>query len=111
MARKIKWNIRPRKGGGFNGTIVLPAGKAIIPVTAPGKTQAMALKNASGLAKSLLDSPILKAALPPGSGAAIEAVKLISKYAGKGMLKKGMKLLTGKGAKRIGKALKKLKFW
>ncbi len=109
--RKIKWKVQPRKGGGFFGTIVLPVGLATVPVTAPGTTQRAAIKNAAGLAEKMLSNPLVKAALPPGSGAAIAAVKLIGKYAGKGMLKKGMKLLKGKGARRIGKALKKLKFW
>lgn len=111
MARKIKWRVKAHPKGGWTGTIVLPAGRAVIPVAARGATPEKALSTAAGLAESLLDSPILKAALPPGSGAAIEAVKMISKYAGKGLLKKGMKLLKGKGAKRIAKSLKKLKFW
>lgn len=110
-ARKIKWDVRPRREGGFWGTIYLPAGQGIVPVRVPGGTQASALKNASGLAASLLDNPILKAALPPGSGAAIEAVKMVSKYARGGALKAGLNLLKGPGAKRVGKALKKLKFW
>jgi hypothetical protein len=111
MTRKIKWKVVPRKGGGFWGTIVLPAGTATVPITARGATQREALANASGLASSLLDNPILKAALPPGSGAAIEAVKMLSKAVGAGKLKKAMNKLVGKGAKRVGKALKKLKFW
>lgn len=104
--RVIKWKVVPRKKGGFFGTIVLPVGKAVIPVSMPGKTKGEALSKAAGLAESLLSNPIVKAALPPGSGAAIMAVKKLGKYG-----TKAMKLLKGKGAKRIGKALKKLKFW
>ena len=111
MAPRIKWKVVPRKGGGWWGIITLPAGLARIPVKAPGKTQREALSTAAGLAESLLDSPILRAALPPGTGAAIKATKMLAKFAKKGLLKKGMKLLKGKGAKRIAKSLKKLKFW
>lgn len=113
--RVIRWKVVPRKGGGFSGVIELPmqlpTGPMTVPVEARGATRREALSSAAGLASKLLDNPVLKAALPPGSGAAIEATKLLAKYAGAGKLAKGMKLLTGKGAKRIGKALKKLKFW
>jgi hypothetical protein len=82
--------------------------RGAIPVQAQGKTQQQALSNAAGLAESILDSPLLKAALPPGSGLAIEAIKGL---AGSKDIKKALGKLTGEGAKRIGGALSKLKFW
>jgi len=112
LTHTIKETSTPRTGiMGYWGRIILPAGKAVVPIEVPGRTQAEAVSNAAGLASSLLKSPLLQAALPPGSGAAIEAIKMVGKYATKGKLKKGLKLLKGKGAKRVKKVLKKLKFW
>lgn len=112
--RKIKWKIVPRpasKGGGWAGVIVLPTGKLTTKVIAKGKTDREAMKNAAGLAEQLLDNPILAAALPPGTAQAVKATKLIAKYAKAGKVADALEKLTGKGAKRVKKVLKKLKFW
>lgn len=113
MRKTIRWNVSPRTGGGWDGTIVMESanGAVTTAVTARGASQPDALFTAATMATSLLDNPILRAALPPGSGAAIEAVKMISKYSSAGDLAKGMSKLVGPGAKRIGNAISKLKFW
>lgn len=123
--QKIRFECR-RQGNQWEGTIELPlsAMRAVpgmapggapmlmpggrtqhrIKVQAKGATKGAALNRAAGIAESLLDNPILQAALPPGSGAAISAVKMLAKSG----IAKGLKNLTGKGAKRIASALK---FW
>lgn len=114
--KTIRWKVTPNPDGpGFQGVLEIPMGvgpfAATSQVRAHGPTQGGALQNAASVASSILDNPILKAALPPGTGAAIEATKMLSKYADADLLESGMKLLKGAGAKRIGKAIKKLKFW
>jgi hypothetical protein len=110
--RKIRWYVVPRKGGGFRGKIFIPLGPSLtLPVPGNGDTRRDALANAAGLAEQIASNPLLRAALPPGSGAAIEATKYLAKAAGAGKLAKKMKNLVGPGAKRVAKTLSKLKFW
>lgn len=106
-SRKLSFRVR-RVPGGYQGMVVLPVGVATIPITAKGKTPQQALKRASGLADKLMNSDILQAALPPQARLAVKAVKMLSKHASAGKLAKGLKKITGKGAKRLAKALK---FW
>jgi len=80
-------------------------------VKAKGRTPTGALLKAANLAAKLASNPVLSAVLPPGTGLAIKATQFLAKNALKGKLGKAMKLLRGKGAKRLGKALKKFKFW
>jgi len=123
--QKIRFEVR-RTGNQWEGTIELPLStmRALpgaapggaprlapfgrpahtVKVSAKGASQKSALNRAAGIAEQLLDNPLLQAALPPGSGAAISAVKMMAK-SGPG---KALAKFTGKGAKRIADALK---FW
>lgn len=80
-----------------------------IKLVARSMTKAGALAKASAYADKIAENPILAAALPPGSGAAIKALSYLSKSAAAGKLESAAKKITGKGAKRLVKALKK--FW
>ena len=112
----VQWRARKLPDGSWEGMVsfvpIANAGKfragKIVKLSAKASTQAKALKKASSVADMITSNPILKAALPPGSGVAIKAIKHLSKAAIKGKLKKAAKKIVGKGAKRLAKALK---FW
>ncbi len=80
-----------------------------IKLVAKSRTKAGALAKASAYAEQIANNPILAAALPPGTGKALKIISVLSKSAAAGKLEKAAKKLTGKGAKRLVKALKK--FW
>jgi len=123
--QKIRWKVR-RRGNEWEGEVelplstmraipglapsgapqLIPAGRPAhrVTVKAKGSTQKSALNRAAGIADQLLDNPLLQAALPPGSGAAIAAIKDIAKSGPA----KGLAKYAGKGAKRIADAIK---FW
>jgi hypothetical protein len=82
-----------------------------ISVKARGRTPTGALAKAAGLADRLAKNPILASVLPPGTGTAIKATKFLARAALKGKLGKALSFVKGAGAKRLGKALKKFKFW
>lgn len=77
-------------------------------VTARHTDKGSAIANAAGLASQIASNPLVAAALPPGSGAAIKALEIIGKNAPLGKLDDALKKLTGAGAGRIVNALK---FW
>ena len=123
--QKIRFKVR-RSGNQWEGTIELPlstmralpglapgGAPRMVPsgmpahrvlVKAKGSTQKSALNRAAGIAESLMDNPLLQAVLPPGSGMAVSAIKMLAKTG----VTKGLKKVTGKGAKRLAKALM---FW
>jgi len=104
---KIRFRVTRSQGGGYEGVVILPVGlNGAVKATAVGPTKTAALSTAAGLASKLLDSPILTAIMPPGTGAAVKATQLL---ASKGPA--ALKLLTGPGAERITEAFKSLKFW
>jgi len=80
-----------------------------IKMVAKSRTRAGALAKASAYAERIANNPILAAALPPGTGQAIKVISVLAKSAAAGKLEKAAKKLTGRGAKRLVKALKK--FW
>lgn len=69
----------------------------------PAATRAGAIEQAANIADKILENPLVKSALPPGSGTAIKATKLLAKHGPKALKKFG-----GKGVKRLASALK---FW
>ena len=111
MTETIRFAVR-RTGSGFEGEVILPIGatdaagfaRHRVHVTAKGPTRESALSKAAGVADQIAQNPIVQAALPPGSGAAVSALKYLSKTG----IDKGMKKIVGAGAKRLAKALK---FW
>ena len=120
---KINFRVR-RDGPLWTGEIQLPIGPGAlaptalpglpmgirpttgqsIAVTAKGSSKSDALHKAAGIAEQIASNPLVQAALPPGAGAAVSALKLL----GKSGAAEGMKKLVGDGAKRIASALK---FW
>lgn len=67
-----------------------------------------ALQQAGSLASSIMSNPLVQAALPPGSGVAVEAIKYLADSDVAGDLASAAKNIVGEGAKRIADALK---FW
>jgi len=114
----IQWSMRKLPTGDWAGMITMvptgaispthPAGKPIRMV-ATSKTKAGALAKAASVAEMIANNPLLSSVLPPGSGAALKAIAVLSKSAVAGKLERAAKKYGGKGAKRLIKALKK--FW
>ena len=114
----IQWSMTPLPSGDKAGMITFvptaalpsghPAGKPIR-LVATSKTAAGALAKAASVAEVIAQNPILSSVLPPGTGAALTAIAKLSKSAAAGKLESAAKKYTGKGAKRLVKALKK--FW
>lgn len=114
----IRWTIRTLPSGDKEGMVTLyptaalpsghPAG-APIRFRATSKTKAGALAKAASVAQMIAANPLMAAVLPPGTGSALKAVVALSKSAAAGKLRKAAKKYSGKGAKRLIKALKK--FW
>jgi hypothetical protein len=87
----------------------IPARRGQAPAPAAvAQTKAGALAQAAGVAQGLLDNDLIRAALPPGSGVAIDAIKMLASSAAAGDLASAAKKVVGKGAKRL---FDKLKFW
>lgn len=112
MAQKVKWKLQ-KTYYGWRGELTLPPmifrGKpAAIRVKAGARTRAGAIAKAAGIASQIADSPLLQAALPPGSAIAVKAISKLARAALKGKAGKVLKKLVGKGAKRL---IKSLKFW
>lgn len=118
QVQKVRWAIRKVRGG-WDGTILIPAGRnGLLPVTVfqkgprrgkrATKAKASAISSAAKLASRIADNPVLRAALPPGTSAAIKGIGMLARYTGAGAFAKGMGKLIGKGASRLVKALK---FW
>lgn len=114
MSTKVKWKLR-RTYYGWAGDIDLPkfgAGSPFafkqVKATGHGRTKAEALKQAETMLSKLTGNPIVQAALPPGTGKAVQAIGRIADAAAGGDAAGALKGLAGKGAKRLAKALK---FW
>ena len=128
---RVTWKIR-KVGSGYEGWVILPfgvadlraaqrAGVAMPAQLAPGMrplaikaradSGAGALASAAGFASGLMNNPLIQAALPPGSAAAVKAIQMLAKAGAAGKIAKVADKLIGPGAKRLGKTLKKLKFW
>ena len=109
MATKLKWKMT-RIPGGYRGTIALPdgAGGWLKAGTAVAKTKGQAISKAASLAARLAADPTLREMLPPGTTKAIKVALALGKAAKAGKLAKKLSKVTGKGAKRLAKALK---FW
>lgn len=127
MAR-VTWKMKKLAEGSYEGWVILPMDmpslhKATaaargrpaprirvhdarpVAIKAKGKTPAGALSSAANLADKLLGNPIVASMLPPGTGAAVQGIKMISKAAKVGKLGKAVGKIVGPGAKRLGKAL------
>jgi len=118
----VQWTMEKLPSGNWAGMITLvpdcdgPGALARtvrrgrpIKLVAKSRTKAGALAKASAYAAKIAANPILAAALPPGTGKALKVIAILSKSAAAGKLERAAKKLTGKGAKRLVKALKK--FW
>lgn len=120
----IRWHMRKLPNGEFEGMITLVPTQTIpgaaygmpgkltkgkpVKLVAQSASKAGALAKASSVADQLLNNPIVAAALPPGSGQAVKAIKYLSKAANAGKLASAAKNVVGNGAKRLASALK---FW
>jgi hypothetical protein len=110
MADVINFSVKRSGDGLWTGQVVLPVGPPgatrgqSVAVTAKSGDKSSALAKAAGLAEQIALNPIVQAALPPGAGAAVQALKML----GQSGAAEGMKKLVGEGAKRIASALK---FW
>lgn len=102
----IKFSLKRQSDGLWVGELVIPVGPPgatrgqAIAITAADAKKPDALKKAAGVAEQILANPIIQAALPPGTGAAISAVKTLASG--------GTVRAVGEGAKRLASALK---FW
>lgn len=113
---RVAYSHRPRGvAEQWRGTLTLPpmvfpSGKARrVAITATGPDKATALKKSAAGLQSLLDNPLVKAALPPGTGVAAAALSRVAEAAGvPGALDKAWKSLKGPGAKRLVSAVKKI---
>ena len=118
----IHWSMRQLPSGDYQGMIAFVPGQSIavpgfaksfpkgkpIKLKASGKTKAQALAKAASVAKMVMDNPILKDVMPPGSHTALAAVEYLSKSASAGKLASAAKKFTGAGAKRLIKGLSSL---
>lgn len=86
----------------------IPARRGQAAAAAVAQGKAGALSQAASVAQGLLDNPLVRAALPPGSGVAIDAIKMLASSAAAGDLASAAKKVVGAGAKRL---FDKLKFW
>lgn len=124
--REVKFAVK-RRGGLWEGTVLLPIGlmervservparrgavrthKAGIKATVKAGDKGSAIAQAASLADQIVSNPLVAAALPPGTGAAVKALKVIGQNAPLGKLDDALKKLTGAGAGRI---IDTLKFW
>ncbi len=116
----IKWAMRRHPDGTYTGEIYVPIMqmgggiKYLKTMSAqPGSPAAptskgAALSQAAGLAQKIIGNPLLQAALPPGTGVAVQAIKKLADSEAVGKLASAAKDIVGKGAKRLASALK---FW
>ena len=103
----VRWSLR-RTPSGYEGLVSFPAGAFPIPgsgvvrpagplsIKARGGSPASAIEQAADIADKIASNPIIAAALPPGTGAALKATKLVGKYG-----PKALKVITGAGAQRL----------
>jgi hypothetical protein len=108
----VHWKLR-RTAEGWEGIIML-AGASDGPmrgnaIAVLGADPADALLKAGVLAKNIASNPIVAAALPPGTAAAVKAVTNIARAVKTGDVQKVLKRYGGPGAKRLAKALRR--FW
>lgn len=82
--------------------------KRRVKVTRRASTPAGALSKAAAMADRLASNPLIQAAMPPGTTAAIKGLGIAAKLAQSGQLQKAGKFLKGKGAKRLFGAIKSL---
>jgi len=115
----IRWSMRRLPDGHYEGavsftpaaTVTYPGARGAlrkgkrVTLKAQGSSPGTALAKAASVADKILDNPVLRSALPPGSSTAIKAVKYLSKSAAAGKLKSAAKKVVGKGAKRLFKTL------
>jgi len=118
----VRWTMDKLPSGGWAGMVTLGPCATDVPgmdqifrrgqdikLVATSRTKAGALAKASAFANKLAQNPILAAALPPGTSQAVAVIAKLAQSAAAGKLERAAKKITGKGAKRLFKALKK--FW
>lgn len=93
----------------FEATLVIPGGPhQQVHVKAVGVKKADAFARASEIAQGITENPVLAAVLPPGSGAAVQAVTHIAGAVASGKASEVASALgkyTGEGAKRLARWL------
>lgn len=103
----VVWSLRPIGGGKYEATLVfstsapgvdLPPSKVI----AHGANPQAAVHRAAMLADQITSSPIFQAVAPPGTAAAVKAIKMI---AGSKSVQQVATKFVGPGAKRLFKAI------
>jgi hypothetical protein len=90
--QRVVWRVvRLPQNRGYAGEVTFPdrLGHAHT-ITSEGSSKVKALTKASSLAKTLVNDPTIQALLPPGAGAALNAV---SRIASSDLAKKGFKAL------------------
>lgn len=107
---KIQYKAR-KVPGGYEGEFVLPFNPAVVngggttTVKALGTDKASALAKAATAADKLLQNPYAQAIMPPGTAAAVSALKTLSKSAAAGKFASAAKKYSGPAIKRLGKVL------
>lgn len=102
--QRVKWNLRPSAGGGYEGEIVIPmpVSAAPVKVSTRGRSKQQALQRAAAAANSIVSNPLLSAVLPPGTGVAVKAITSLATDPA------AITRFAGPGAKRLVKALGKI---
>lgn len=100
-----QWKIKTSNGGGrWNGEITVLAGAYPIVLGAEGKSPAQALARAAVIADQLTQSPIFAAVAPPGTMAAIAAIKALASSKD---LRRTLRKFGGPGAQRLARSLRR----
>lgn len=134
-ATRVRWKIRRLGNGSYEGMVILPGSvqavadnwlrsrkvpahvrrRAVkrfsagqVTRAAKGRSAGHALARAAAGAHKLLQNPLVQAAMPPGSAAAVKGLAIASKYVSAGDVASAAKKIGGPGAKRLFGAIKKL---
>jgi hypothetical protein len=102
--RVVRFHVERTSGGGWAGTVQLPAagGALMTTVTAKGPSKNVALARAMGLAQKVLSSPVFKAFLPPQAAFAIKAAGALAK-AGPKIARAAAKIFKSKALRGLAK--------
>lgn len=91
-----------RIGDHFECTIVFPAGLSPVSVGTKGKNPRQAVSRAATAALAIVENPVLASILPPGTGAAVAALKTLASSPD---VKAALSKFAGGGAKRLASVL------
>lgn len=101
-----RWHLKREPNGEYIATIRFSAADGGVDdahVGAVGASRRQALARAAVLAKQLTESPVFVAVAPPGTAAAIKAIHALATSRD---VRKTLERYTGRGARRLARALK-----